>query len=164
MTIVAWLVVSCVILVSALFSVWSRRPSHARVISVLLAIPSLAIAALAIASALGKPVPYVVGVTVPAGEHTVLGYKLVENVAIYVLVDGSPPTYVVLPWSTGEAQALQDAGERGRRTGRRARMRAMPGLFDRMHGKPVVKFYDPPQRAPAPKPSRPGSAPLTIPD
>jgi len=48
----------------------------------------------------------------PPGKHTVLGARIDVDQAIYVLLDsglGGPPRYYVLPYSTGQANALQDA-------------------------------------------------------
>lgn len=48
----------------------------------------------------------------PPGNYTVLGARIDVDVAIYVLLDsnlGGPPRYYVLPYSTGQANALQDA-------------------------------------------------------
>ena len=57
----------------------------------------------------------------PPGKHTVLGARIDVDEAIYVLLDsglGGPPRYYVLPYSTGQANALQGAidaaqGEQG---------------------------------------------------
>lgn len=45
----------------------------------------------------------------PNGEHVVLGLKIDEPRAIYVLLDGAPPRYYRLPYSDETAKALQDA-------------------------------------------------------
>ena len=45
----------------------------------------------------------------PKGEHVVLGLKIDEPRAIYVLLDGQEPRYYRLPYSDETAKALQDA-------------------------------------------------------
>lgn len=47
----------------------------------------------------------------PAGQYTVLGARIDVDKAIYVLLDGGngAPTYYVLPYTTGQANDLQDA-------------------------------------------------------
>lgn len=45
----------------------------------------------------------------PDGEHHVLGAKIVEDVAIYVLLDGDEPRYYRLPYDEYTAQQLQNA-------------------------------------------------------
>lgn len=45
----------------------------------------------------------------PQGEHVVLGLKIDEPRAIYVLLDGAEPRYYRLPYSDETAKALQDA-------------------------------------------------------
>jgi hypothetical protein len=45
----------------------------------------------------------------PNGEHVVLGLKIDEPRAIYVLLDGAPPRYYQLPYSDETAKAMQDA-------------------------------------------------------
>jgi hypothetical protein len=45
----------------------------------------------------------------PDGEHSVLGAKIVEDVAIYVLLDADEPRYYRLPYDESTAQQLQNA-------------------------------------------------------
>lgn len=48
----------------------------------------------------------------PPGKHTIIGADIIPDVAIYVLLKsetGSYPRYYVLPYTTGQANALQEA-------------------------------------------------------
>lgn len=51
----------------------------------------------------------------PVGKYTVLGAKIVPDVAIWVLLDDgvSEPRYFRLPYSTNQANALQQAEDAG---------------------------------------------------
>lgn len=52
----------------------------------------------------------------PPGQYKVIGAKIEIDRAIYVLLDGEPPAYYALPYSTGAADQLQgalDAAEAG---------------------------------------------------
>jgi hypothetical protein len=95
--ITAWLILTLCLGLAGIIAIWSRRP----------------LAAVALAMALGWPVPYWPGVTIGEGEPQLLGHKLVEGVGIYVLLDVGPgaPRYYSMPWSTETAEALQKAGE-----------------------------------------------------
>lgn len=59
---------------------------------------------------LGNPAPAVLNVNLPVGKHTVLGYKLVDEESIFVMVDtpGGPMLYY-MPWDTKTAEQLQEA-------------------------------------------------------
>lgn len=113
-TITAWLILTLCLGLLASLAIWSRRPTHARGLAVASFLASMPLAALALAMALGWPIPYWPGVTVPEGDHQLLGHKLVEGVGIYVLLDvGDVPRYYSLPWSIATAEALQKSQEEG---------------------------------------------------
>jgi hypothetical protein len=46
---------------------------------------------------------------VPVGEFALIGFKIDEPRAIYILIDGTPPRYYRLPYHPGTAKELQDA-------------------------------------------------------
>jgi hypothetical protein len=75
-------------------------------------LPASMAAVLVVALSLGRPLP----MTPPSGEYQVLGADIVVDVAIYALLkkDGLA-TYYRLPYSTSQANALQEAmdGEGG---------------------------------------------------
>lgn len=68
---------------------------------------AVALAALAIYVPLGMPVPH----SPKPGKYTVLGAKIIVDVAIYALLDNGSdePTYYRLPYSNNQANALQSA-------------------------------------------------------
>jgi hypothetical protein len=111
--ITAWLVLTLCLGLAGIIAIWSRRPTRARPLAVAWLITASPLAAVALAMALGWPVPYWPGVTIGQGEPQLLGHKLVEGVGIYVLLDVGPgaPRYYSMPWSTKTAEALQKAGE-----------------------------------------------------
>jgi hypothetical protein len=114
-TITAWLALTMGLGLMASIAIWSRRPTHARGLAVASFIPGSALAAVALAMALGWPIPYLPGITVPEGEHTIIGFKMAEGEGIYILLDtgGSAPRYYRLPWKNSTAEALQNAQGEG---------------------------------------------------
>lgn len=107
----AWLSIAAVLGLVVTLAIWARRPSKARGLSVLAFLVSLPVAAISLGSALGYPMPYFHGITIPPGKYKVLGGKIVENVALYVLIEGEDglPRYVSLPYSTDGANSMQQA-------------------------------------------------------
>src|SRR5438445_740832 len=74
-----------------------------------------ALAAWAVFVPLGKPKP----VRPPQGNYVVLGFDIIEKVAIKVLLKGADgqATFYVLPYSNDEASALQGAQDDARAGG-----------------------------------------------
>lgn len=75
-------------------------------------LPASMAAVCVVALSLGRPLP----MTPPAGDYQVLGADIVVDVAIYALLKGDgEAVYYRLPYSTGQANALQQAmdGEGG---------------------------------------------------
>lgn len=70
---------------------------------------AFAIAAIATAPATLLPLGHPTFLAPPPGQHTVLGARIDQDVAIYVLLDGPTPRYYVLPFSQGAANDLQSA-------------------------------------------------------
>lgn len=77
------------------------------------------------------------------GEHVVLGLKIDEPTAIYVLLDGEPPRYYQLPYSDDTAKALQDATYSAEESGGQVVMnnggQGSPGFSDRAPAEPEGK-------------------------
>jgi hypothetical protein len=113
--ITAWLILTLCLGLAGIIAIWSRRPTRARPLAVAWIFIASVLAAVALAMALGWPVPYWPGVTVSQGKPQIIGLKLVEGQGIYVLLDVGPgaPRYYSLPWSTETAEALQKAQEEG---------------------------------------------------
>jgi hypothetical protein len=66
---------------------------------------------------LGHPAPWVQTINVPGGKYTVLGVKMVQDVAIYVWLDfgAEHPRYFALPWSNETADKMQGLLDKQRR-------------------------------------------------
>lgn len=78
----------------------------------------------------------------PNGEHVVLGLKIDEPRAIYVLLDGQEPRYYRLPYSDETAKALQDAAyaaEEGGEVVMNNSGDGEPGFSERMPAEPPAK-------------------------
>lgn len=143
---IAWLTVTLALSILAWAAIWARGLSRARGLAVAAFLVSLPLSALALSSGLGWPIPYLPGITISAGKHQVLGVKIEEGVAIYVLFDGAIPRFYRLPWSTETAQSVQDAMEQGK-DGVAANV--MPFDFSLDRREPI--FYPLPQQPLPPK-------------
>ncbi len=81
----------------------------------------------------------------PHGEHVVLGLKIDEPTAIYVLLDSQEgsPRYYQLPYSDETAKALQDAAYSAEESGGQVVMnnggQGSPGFSDRAPAEPEGK-------------------------
>lgn len=90
-------------------AIWSRTNNRLRAFSVFLFILIIPTSGALLLAPLGRPIPYVNGVTIPSGDWAVLGAKIEQNKAIYVLIDlGRRPVFAVLPWSAKQASQIQD--------------------------------------------------------
>jgi hypothetical protein len=104
-----WLALNLTTALVTSAAIWSRFPTRARGLSVL---AFLATAPLTGAILVGNggwavsPYPYVS--ELPTGEAQILGVKIVQDVAIYVMldVDGEPRLFR-LPWSNEAGSKLQ---------------------------------------------------------
>lgn len=106
----AWVIVTLIFGVLAFFAVWSRLRSVARGIAMVLFFVGAPVVGVAAAAGLGWAVPVIPYLTAPAGEdYRVLGTKMVQGEAIYVLLDTiGEPRYYRLPWDQETADKLQD--------------------------------------------------------
>lgn len=85
--------------------------------------------------------------SLPNGEHVVLGLKIEEPTAIYVLLDaseqGQEPRYYQLPYSDETAKALQDAAYAAEEGEGQVVMNnsgdGQPGFSERMPAEPPRK-------------------------
>lgn len=93
-------------LLLATFSWFAKR----QMIAIFLPVVAV-LAAAALYVPLGRPIP----LSPKAGHYTVLGAKVVPNVAIWVLLDDgvSEPRYYRLKYSNTDANALQQAEDAG---------------------------------------------------
>lgn len=74
------------------------------------AIVAWSVAVLIFFWAAALPLSYPQPGNIPSGEHTVLGARIDIDKAIYVLLDTpGEPRYFVLPYTKGQAEALQNA-------------------------------------------------------
>lgn len=103
----SWLALTLAFGTVALFAVWSRKPTGYRAASVAAFILAAAVSLPATLLPLGGCAPWK-----PAnGDYTVYGGRIDVDVAIYVLLaqGREAPRCYTLPYSTGEANDLQDA-------------------------------------------------------
>jgi len=100
---------------------------------------------------LGQPKPLRLEWRDGAAEADVIGASVVEDEAIYVLLqypDGTPPRYYQIPWSQPAAEALQQALRQGQEQGTGVKMTTAGGSNGQSGDdtrEPM--FYAPPQPA-----------------
>lgn len=107
-----WLVYTIILSVSALFVIWSRQATASkRWIAVLACIASAIVSLPAALMPMSMCAPW----RPASGEYGVLGFKIDQPNAIYVLLDNGAtvPRCFTLPYSTAKANGLQDAAEAG---------------------------------------------------
>jgi hypothetical protein len=98
-------------------TIWSRKNTWIRGAAVAAFFALTPIIGGASIFALSHPAPYIPGILTPGGEHSVLEVKLVQDEAIYILLDFgiSHPRYFALPWNNLLANELQDLMDQQRR-------------------------------------------------
>ena len=118
------LIMLSLLLGSALVSttIWTRTQTRLRLMAMVMFVAMLPLLAGSGFMALGHPAPWVQMLTVPEGEHLVLGVRFIQDEAIYLWLDfkeEDAPRSFYLPWSDSEAKRIQDMIEREKATGRR---------------------------------------------
>ena len=103
-----WLSLTLALALVTSLAIWSRYPTRARGLSVIALLATAPLTGAILAANSGwsvSPYPYLS--ELPA-ETQILGVKIVQDVAIYVMldVDGEPRLFR-LPWSTQQASKLQ---------------------------------------------------------
>jgi hypothetical protein len=153
-TLTAWLIITGLLGLSASIAIWARGASRARGFAVLAFVLATPASALALGMSLGWAIPYWPGITIPEGKHALLGVKMVEGQAIFILLDigTGEPRYYRLPWSIETAQKLQSAQE-GAGEGGEVGVKTPP--FDPSPDDLGPMFYADPQEASPPKPAQP---------
>jgi len=105
-----WLAITILFGALALAAIWSRRGTFMRGMGVLVFFISAPVVGLSAAVGLGWAVPVIPYITAPGGDdYRMLGVKMVQGVAIYVLLDipGEPRLYSI-PWDQDMADKIQD--------------------------------------------------------
>jgi hypothetical protein len=105
---IAFIVVGVLFISQCWLTIWSRNPGKIRHFAVVLCILSIPVVAIGALSSLSwsRPSWAMYGIT---GKVTVLGVKMVKDVAIYVYIDQpGEPRSIRLPWSDKVAEQLQD--------------------------------------------------------
>lgn len=134
----------------AYIAIWSRRPSNARLLSILVLIPLAALSFTSVFANLGHPTICWSGVTTPVGKLKVLGYKVVKDVSITIMLDGPDgPRMCQMPYSQGSAEGLQEGSQSGQgSTAGDAKGGGFEGFFD---GPKPLTVHPTPVQPPAPK-------------
>ncbi len=91
-------------------TIWSRQDTWVRGAVVAGWVAFMPLVAGSVFFSLSHPAPWVQTITVPGGEYTVLGTKMVQDVAIYVWLDfgADTPRYFALPWNNDTANRMQE--------------------------------------------------------
>lgn len=146
-----FLLTSVVLLVLGLAVAYSQRSRWLRwvvIFTTIIAVPASYLTGLEL---IGRAKPVAKEYFKNSKEVTVLGYKIVENVGIYLLLDDklwSTPIHYFIDWEEAKdlAEGLQALGEEAKATGEHIRM-VKP--FDKSWGEEEkFKHPDPPTRDP----------------
>lgn len=107
----SYLMVATVWLALSLLACWTAWISRRGAVSIVMAVAMIVAAAGATFVPTGTPSVQ----RPPKGQHAVLGFKLVPDVSIYVLLDVGrrEPVLYVLPWSIESANKMQDSQNEG---------------------------------------------------
>src|SRR3990167_9002013 len=101
-------------ILAAWLAIWSRRATPARHVSMGVLLLGLTAIAVVAVEAMGFPKPLAWAWQMN-GEARVIGFKLVQDEAIYLYVDhgaGAPRSYS-MPWSNSTASKLQELFDKG---------------------------------------------------
>jgi hypothetical protein len=151
--VIGCLFLSLVLGIVAYLAAWSRLPTRARGWTIWAFAAALPLSGGLILSERGWPVelvPYLV--TIPEGEHALLGVKIVPEVSIGVWldIDGTPRAFA-LPWNAEQASKLQRMMEQGE-GGIQARKKKGKAEYEA-----ELEFHAEPQpAAPEKQPEEPG--------
>lgn len=105
-----WIIVTLLFGAIGIAAVWSRTSSVIRGLAVAAFFIASPVVGLVAATGLGWAVPIIPYVTAIGGDYRVLGVKLEQGVAIYVLIDSGAgePRYYRLPWDQQKADEIQN--------------------------------------------------------
>ena len=133
-------------------TIWSRRNSWVRGAAVIAFVATLPVIAANGFFALSHPAPYQLSI-VPDGKYRVRGVKLVQDKAIYLLLDfgQDAPRYFSFPWSNKLADEIQRMMNRQRQRQRGRRGFAIEKDY---RGIQVIPIYPMRQNVPKPPPAR----------
>lgn len=107
-------VLTLILSFASYLAIWSRRPTNARFYSLILLPVLLAVSSVSVLSVLGNPTHCIVGTTIPKGKLNVLGFKIIKDDRIYLLLDTpSKPTYCSIPFNAATASSLQEGQRSG---------------------------------------------------
>ena len=107
------LLIAALLCASAWLTVTARKDTAGKTVAAVYLPFAVALSFIAAFAPLGKPRP----LTPPQGEYSVLGGKVINDVAIYVLLDSgsTKPVYYELPYSKRTAEKIQEGlyGDKG---------------------------------------------------
>lgn len=131
-------------------TIWSRKNTWVRGAAVLVFIATLPAIAATGFFALSYPSPYQMSI-IPEGKYRVRGVKLVQDKAIYLLLDfgQDAPRYFSFPWSNKLADEIQRMMNRQRQRGRSGF-----AIERDYRGIRVIPIYPMRQNIPKPPPAR----------
>lgn len=107
--------ITIILLVSTYIAIWSRRPSNARLVAIVLVVP-LSLGVLGLTGyVLGNPSRCYAGWNIPEGKLNILGFKIVKNEKIYLLLDtgDKEPYSCSVPYSNSKAETLEGTKRAG---------------------------------------------------
>ncbi len=153
-----WLIYTLLLSLLALYAIWSRK-NIKRWIPVAIFLLAAGIALPTALLPMGTCAPW----RPEPGEYNVLGFKIIENEAIYVFLDiDVVPVCYTLPYSTGKANQLQDAAEAGGGKGVKVKVKGSGKgqKADGSGGTPDGEIYEGPPPVSGADPDKQEEAPM----
>lgn len=113
--IISGLLITTILAIATYLTIWSRRPTNARLLSIVLLVPLSLMAFGAIGINLGNPSICWSGYNIPTGKLDVLGFKVIKNDRIFLTLDTGrrEPFTCSIPYSNSNAEGLEGAKRAG---------------------------------------------------
>ena len=116
--IISGLIITLILVISTYITIWSRRPTNARLLAIVLLVPLSLLAFGTVAINLGNPSICWSGYNIPTGKLDVLGFKVIRNDRIFLTLDTGrrEPFTCSIPFSNANAEGLEGAKRNGQKS------------------------------------------------
>lgn len=107
--IISSIVLTVILSISTYIAIWSRKPTNARLLALVLLVPLSLLAVGANGINLGNPSRCYAGYNIPTGKLDILGFKVIKDDIIYLMLDtgGREPFTCSVPYNTNKAESLE---------------------------------------------------------
>jgi len=110
--------ITTILAVSTYIAIWSRKPTNARLLALVLLIPLGLLGAGSAGINLGHPSICFAGYNIPTGKLDILGFKVIKDDIIYLTLDtgGREPFTCSTPYSNQKAERLEGDKRSGKKS------------------------------------------------